>query len=84
MSKGSYLYVLACSGVMIWTSTRHAGCSPRAMAWKRSRVATSGSMPRMRLASGPSKFWMPCSVLKWYLIQEYSPFALYHMYVWLL
>jgi hypothetical protein len=38
----------------------------------------------MALASESVKFWMPCSVLKWYLTQNFSPAAFSHMYVSLL
>ncbi len=38
----------------------------------------------MVLDSASVKFSMPCSVLKWYLTQNFSPAAFSHMYVLLL
>ena len=43
----------------------------------------SGSWPAMTLASASARLSMPWSVLMWYLTQNFSPPALYHMNVWL-
>jgi len=37
----------------------------------------------MAAASAAAKFLIPCSVLKWYLTQNFAPAALYHRKVWL-
>jgi hypothetical protein len=63
---------------MICISSRHSGASPRAIASHRSRRWASGSSPASALASASVRFWMPCTVLKWYLTQNRSPSAFTH------
>src|SRR5260370_15664271 len=63
---------------MICISRRQDGWSSRAIASHRSRRWQSRSSARMALASASVKFWMPCSVLKWYLTQTFLPAAFSH------